>query len=84
MGLSGLPANFNLEQHAERIEEAELEDLFYGGIGENRKKTFQQLALEAVQKLNVDQKSAFLEIADSLLGHSQEHLFFIEGSGGCG
>jgi hypothetical protein len=66
------------------VEGEALEEIFFGGKVD-KKKTHQQVALEAVGRLNEDQKAAFDEIKASIMDKSRDNrLFFVEGSGGCG
>lgn len=83
MGIEGLPTDYDHDRQAAIIEGEALEDDFYGerDRGESR----QKIAMDAVMKLNDDQKAAFEEVKEALSKDNRgQKLFFLEGGGGTG
>ena len=77
------PLQYNHGEFTEQFENELLEEEFYGegfvGTRDARK-----IALKNIKKLNKDQLKAFKAIVNSINGNSQQHLFFLQGSGGTG
>jgi hypothetical protein len=85
MGLTGLPPDYNHEEHAAEIEGNMLEDHFYGrDINKKNRPNPQRFALNQIARLNNDQRAAFDTIAAALSSCVGDRLFFIEGAGGTG
>lgn len=83
LGLSGVPADYNFDRQADSLGEESLWEDFYGD-DRQRKNSPQKTAINHVRKLNRDQRVAFDRVSQSILGKGDNHLFFIEGAGGCG
>jgi hypothetical protein len=83
MGLHGLPADYD---HALLTEAMEAEDLWneFYGAEKNSKNKPTQLALEQIERLNSDQKAAFQQVRNAIVGESDQRCFFIDGDGGTG
>jgi hypothetical protein len=82
--LAGLPSDYDHEKATEEFEAAEMQEDFYGAY--NQEMTPQAVFRKHFSTLNVDQKAAFQEIAESIVGgdRSKPYCFHLKGFGGCG
>lgn len=83
MGIIGLPADYDHDRQAAIVEGEALEEDFYGD--KDRGESRQKIAMDAVKKLNDDQRAAFDEVRNALAEDNMgQKLFFLEGGGGTG
>ena len=74
MGIAGVPDDYDHEKLTEEMEESTLLEDFYSDPDperslQNSRKNMQQFAVDAIKKLNPDQKKAFERIRAALSGN---------------
>ena len=82
MGISGVPDDYDHEKITEEMEESSLLDDFYSDPDperslQNSRQNMPQFAVDAIKKLNPDQKIAFERIRAALSGNFWIHFLFL-------